>query len=88
MPVVERQPIGPHARRHDDLFERRVAGALADAVDRALDLPRAGADRRQRVGDREAEVVVAVRAEDRVVRRSARAPMIVRKNAPISSGVE
>jgi hypothetical protein len=29
------------AQRHDDLFQRRVAGALADAVDRALDLPRA-----------------------------------------------
>ena len=35
------QAILPHAQRHHDLFERRVAGALADAVDRALDLPHA-----------------------------------------------
>ncbi len=32
---------------HHDLLERRVAGALADAVDRALDLPRARAGRRR-----------------------------------------
>ena len=32
--------------RHDDLLERGVAGALADAVDRALDLPGAGLDSR------------------------------------------
>ena len=50
----ERQPIRAHARRHDDFFERRVAGALADAVDRALDLARAAADRRERVRHREA----------------------------------
>ena len=64
---LDRQPIGPHAGRHDDLFERGVAGALADAVDRALDLPGAGADGRERVGDGEAEVVVAMGAEDRAV---------------------
>ena len=28
-------------QRHDDFFQRGVAGALADAVDRAFDLPRA-----------------------------------------------
>ena len=65
---VERQAVGAHAGRHHDLFERRVAGALADAVDRALDLPRAGGDRRERVGDGKPEVVVAVRAERRLGR--------------------
>ena len=45
---------------HDDLLERRVAGALAEAVDGHLDLARAGLDRGQRVGRGEAEVVVAV----------------------------
>src|SRR4029079_7540252 len=33
-----RHPIRADLHRHDDLFERRVAGALADAVGRALDL--------------------------------------------------
>ena len=67
MPVVERQAIAAHVQRHHDLFERGVAGALADAVDRALDLPRAALHRRQRVGDGQAEVVVAVRAEHHLV---------------------
>ena len=53
---------------HDDLFERRVARALADAVDRAFDLPYAGRDRGERVGDRQAEVVMTMRAEHRAVR--------------------
>jgi hypothetical protein len=37
-----------------------VAGALADAVDRALDLPDAASDRGQAVCDRHAEIVMAV----------------------------
>jgi hypothetical protein len=32
----KRQPIRSNSHAHDDLFERRVAGALADAVDGAL----------------------------------------------------
>ena len=51
---------------HDDLLERRVAGALAEAVDRDLDLARAGLDGGERVGRREPEVVVAVDADRRV----------------------
>ena len=64
---LEGQAIGADAERHDELFERGVAGPLADAVDRALDLPRAALDGRDAVGDGEAEVVVAVRAEHRAV---------------------
>src|SRR3712207_8734318 len=37
-PVAE--GLAPRVQEHDELLERRVAGALADAVDRALDLPR------------------------------------------------
>ena len=47
-------------QRHDDFFERAVAGALADAVDGALDLARAGDHRGEAVGDRHAEIVVAM----------------------------
>ena len=50
--------------RGGDLFERGVAGALADAVDGALDLAGAAIDAGERVGDGHAEVVVAVRGED------------------------
>jgi hypothetical protein len=47
----------------DDRDEVRVAGALADAVHRALHLGRAGLDGHERVGDRAAAVVVAVDAD-------------------------
>ena len=50
-------------QQHHDLLERRVARALADAVDRALDLARAGQHAGERVGDRQPEVVVAVDRE-------------------------
>ena len=49
-----------------ELFERGVAGALADAVDGALDLPYARFDGSDGVRDGEAEVVVAVGGEDDV----------------------
>ena len=57
----------PRAQRHGDLFQRRVAGALADAVDGAFDLAGAGLHRRQRIGDRLAQVVVTVHREHHVV---------------------
>ncbi len=43
--------------------EVAVAGAFAVAVDRALDLQRAGLDARERIGDAEAAIVVGVDAE-------------------------
>ncbi len=55
------------AQQHHDLLERRVARALADAVDRALDLAGAGAEAGERVRDGEPEVVVAVDREHDVV---------------------
>ena len=82
-----RHQVRSDLRDHDDFFERGVAGALADAVDRALDLPHARANRRQRVRDREPEVIVTMRAEHRAI--GVRHPRDDRrKNAAISSGVE
>ena len=46
--------------RHDDLFERRVARALAEAADGDVDPGRAAVDAGDRVGDGHAEVVVRV----------------------------
>ena len=51
------------AQQHHDLLERRVARALADAVDRALDLARAGLQAGEGVRDGQPEVVVAVDRE-------------------------
>ena len=59
--------VRPRLDRHDDLLEGAVSRALADAVERSLDLAGAGFDRRQRVRDRQAQVVVAMHAQDRVV---------------------
>jgi len=56
--------IGASLEDHDDLFERAVAGALSDAVDGALDLAGAGFYGGEGIGYREAEVVVAVYADD------------------------
>jgi hypothetical protein len=57
-----------HLQHHRDFFQRAVAGALADAVDGAFDLARAAFDGGQRVGHGQAQVVVAVRAEDHIGR--------------------
>ena len=50
-------------QRRDDRDQIGVAAALADAVQRALDLAHAGLDRGQRIGDRLAGVVMRVDAE-------------------------
>mmetsp|Transcript_8326 Transcript_8326/g.17364 ORF Transcript_8326/g.17364 Transcript_8326/m.17364 type:complete len:345 (-) Transcript_8326:267-1301(-) len=54
----------PGAQRHHHLLERSVAGPLAERVERHFDLASPHLHRRQRVGGREAEVVVAVRRPD------------------------
>ena len=63
------EQVGAGLERHHHFLERAIAGAFADAVDRAFDLPRPAAHRRQRIGDRHAEVVVAMGRQYRPVRR-------------------
>src|SRR5262245_9272819 len=53
----------PRIQRHHDLLQRRVPSPLADAVDRAFHLTSSVLDRGKTVRYREAEVVVAVRAD-------------------------
>ncbi|MPL94951.1 hypothetical protein SDC9_41114 [bioreactor metagenome] len=59
--------IATHLHRHHHLFECGVAGAFAQAVDRAFDLPRARGNGGERVRRRHAEVVVAMGGEDDLV---------------------
>ena len=59
-PVRTLKKAGARGDRHHDFLERAVAGALADAVDRAFDLARTGDHGREAVGDRHAEIVVTV----------------------------
>ena len=83
----ERQHVVAHAHRHHDLFQRGIAGALADAVDGAFDLPRARLHAGERIGDRHAEIVVAMHREHRLVgiRHASRAPF--RNISKYSSGI-
>ena len=66
--VVERAVAAALGQRHHDLLEARVPCPLADPVDRRLDLPRPRHRARERVGRREAQVVLAVRRPDHRVR--------------------
>ena len=59
--------IGARSQGHDDFFERRVAGPLADPVDRHLDLPGAGANAGEAVRDGQTQIVVRVRRENNLV---------------------
>ena len=67
--VLLAERLAARAHDHRDLLERAVAGALADAVHRDLDLAGAVLDAGERVRDREPEVVVAVRRDHDVVGR-------------------
>ena len=52
---------------HDDLFQGAVPRALADAIERPLDLSGTGFDRRQRICESQAQVVVAVDAQHGII---------------------
>ena len=57
------EQIAARAQRHHEFLERRVAGALADAGQRAFGLARARCDRGEAVRDGHAEIVVAMHRE-------------------------
>ena len=61
------EEILPRAHRHHHFFERSIAGALAESVDSAFDLARAIGDGSQRIGDRKAEIVMAMHRPHRLI---------------------
>ena len=67
-PCRERHRIVAHLHRHHDFFERGIACPLADAVDRAFDLPSARTHSGKRICDGHAEIVMAVDGKDRLIR--------------------
>ena len=60
----KRQPVAARIHRHDDFFQSGIAGALANAVDGALDLSCSRLDRRQRIRRRQAQIVMAMYADN------------------------
>jgi hypothetical protein len=56
------EEIPPCADRHHDLFNRRIAGPLADPVYSSFHLPRSVYHARKRIRHRKAQIVVAVDA--------------------------
>src|SRR6476619_3440803 len=64
----ERHDVAARPDRHDDLLECRVAGTLAEPVHRTFHLPGPCPHARQRIGDSETEIVVAMGGEHRLVR--------------------
>ena len=66
--IPVRKLVVANVDRHHDFFQRGIAGAFADAVDGAFDLPRTACQTSQRVGNGHAEIVVAMHGEHGFVR--------------------
>ena len=56
-------------QRHHHLFQRRVAGPLAQAVDRGVDVGRAAPSGGEGVGGRQTQIVVGVHFQFEIQRR-------------------
>ena len=55
--------IFPYLERHNDFFQRSIAGPLADAVNGALHLPRSVLDSAEGVSHRQSQIIVTVNAD-------------------------
>src|SRR5258705_761837 len=60
----KRQPIGAYMQRHYNLFERRISGPLADAIDGALYLTCSGFESCKAACDGQTEIVMTMHADD------------------------
>ena len=65
---LEGQTVSPHLQRHDDLFQRRITGPLAKAIDGTFYLARAALNPGQTIGHGQAQIIVTVGREDHPVR--------------------
>ena len=63
----EAEGILAYFQRHHHFFQRRIAGPFTQPVDGALHLSRASFDGGETVGNRQAEIVVAVTTNHRIV---------------------
>src|SRR3954469_7427845 len=74
------EEIAPGAKGHDNLFEGGVARSLPNSVDGAFDLPRAVAHGREGIRYREAQIVMAMNANDCLARLKFRDSLIQTAN--------
>ena len=58
----------PHIQQHDDFFQCGISRAFADAINGQFELARARLYRGERVGDAQAEIVMAMRAQRNAIR--------------------
>src|SRR5258707_5880804 len=63
----EGQPIAAYVQRHDNFFQRGIAGAFANSIHRALDLSRTRFDRGETVRHCQSEIVMTMNADGDVV---------------------
>ena len=64
--VLKGQLVVAHMDGRGNLFERGVPGAFANAVDRAFHLARPGFERSQTIGDRQAQIIMAMAGENHI----------------------
>lgn len=57
---LKRIAVTADVERHDDLLQGSISRPLTDAVDGTFDLPRSGLNADERIGNRQAQVVVAM----------------------------
>src|SRR5216684_8789640 len=67
-PGGDAETLFTHRESHDDFLQRRVAGALADAVNGAFDLANTRAHRGQRIGDSHPQIIMAMSAQSDAIR--------------------
>ncbi len=64
---VQIEHIAARFHRHDDLFQRGIAGTFSQAIDGAFDLARAVHHGRKGIGHGQAQIIVAMGRPDYLV---------------------
>src|SRR5262249_47609131 len=61
------QQVRSDLHDHHELFQRSVASAFSNAIDRTFDLSRSGANRGNRIRNSQSQIVVAMNADNGTV---------------------